>query len=137
RALELLNDRHCHLPAIRCFPNGFEGAAVRFVGAMRKVQSSRIHAALDQSVQHSRRVTGRTNRADDLGFSHLKTFIRRSYLVSRRSYLAGVCLRTTLHASRSTTLTLHERRDTRDAFLGCRTHSTKRSAVRQRDNGCP
>ncbi len=47
RSLQVLDNRYWDAPTIRCFTNGFDRTRMRFVGPMRKIESRRVHAALN------------------------------------------------------------------------------------------
>ena len=72
RALQILDDGHCHvLPGSRC-ADRFDHAPMGFMRAMREIQPGHVHPARNQLIQEFRRLTGRPDRADDLRFSHHK-----------------------------------------------------------------
>ena len=68
--LQILNDGDWDTAMPRRLPDRLHRSGMRFAGAMRKIQPSGIHPAVQQLIQYLRGSTGGPDRTDDLDFSH-------------------------------------------------------------------
>ena len=75
RSLQILNNRDRHTLTVSRFANNFDRVSMGSMGAVRKVQSRRIHAALYELLKHARAIARRTDGADDFRFSHVAALL--------------------------------------------------------------
>src|SRR5437867_10612442 len=79
RAAEILKHRHFTARSAGSSANAGTRRFLRFVSAMRKIETEDVRAGGDQRIEHIVGIAGRTDGRDDLGVTHASGFeVQRS-----------------------------------------------------------